>query len=676
MNKHYDLASKFESLFNSLSNSVQENKRKHEQEKFFEVLYRIEIILNEMESVNTGKAQLLKQTISKIEDYRTEITIMAEDLEKPFLISIVGMGKYGKSTLINALAEQNVAEMDILPKTWKIDIFEGKKNAKKTKIAIINSDNTIINVNYKKAKEILLKEENKRIKSEIDVYNKFEKNKDKYKTIHEKEEYKQELQTTMLYSSPIIEVHWPIQTNDLLNNFRIVDTPGLIQNLLGEIRLNINDYYYKADGVIWLIDATKISAKESLNILTELIKDLKELGGSPKNMICALNRIDIVREAGGKEAVTAIISEAKELFKDIFKEIIPISAKEALDGFKNQDILKLNNSGISKLRQQINSKFLNDSQNIQIESKKNGLKKIINEINGVLLEYQQKIISDEEKIKSFKRKISGETDQFLSVVSKRLGKLIAKHEDYINDNIDNKIDEIFTLSNKPKDEQITYIYDEIFNFPKLNKNLKSYTSDTKIRLENLTKHLQTDLNISRYKYITLEESMNYEINFTDYNYTAINKTNFVLLDNQSTSAVGAVAGATTGALIASVIPVIGTVVGGVIGGIVGALGGSSISSSVNTETKAKGKIELLKIFDDNASNIKSEYLKKFENEIENIKINLRKRQETSYKDVHGFAHNSTIMKLELPSKNTEKDFIVKTIFEKHKQTKARKSVGI
>ena len=48
---------------------------------------------------------------------------LADDLGRPFLLFVVGMGKFGKSTLINTLLGQRVAAMDALPKTWKIDVF-------------------------------------------------------------------------------------------------------------------------------------------------------------------------------------------------------------------------------------------------------------------------------------------------------------------------------------------------------------------------------------------------------------------------------------------------------------------------------------------------------------------------------------------------------------------------
>lgn len=51
-----------------------------------------------------------------------------QDLNEPLYIMIVGNGKHGKSTLINALIGKNVAEVARVPKTWKIDIFQFVQN--------------------------------------------------------------------------------------------------------------------------------------------------------------------------------------------------------------------------------------------------------------------------------------------------------------------------------------------------------------------------------------------------------------------------------------------------------------------------------------------------------------------------------------------------------------------
>jgi hypothetical protein len=59
----------------------------------------------------------------QVKEFEGKYTDLSKSLNDSFMLFIVGMGNYGKSTLINALLEQPAAETDVLPKTWKIDVF-------------------------------------------------------------------------------------------------------------------------------------------------------------------------------------------------------------------------------------------------------------------------------------------------------------------------------------------------------------------------------------------------------------------------------------------------------------------------------------------------------------------------------------------------------------------------
>ena len=48
-------------------------------------------------------------------------------IDEPLRIMIVGEGKSGKSSLLNALVGATVAEVDYEPKTWCIGVYESTK---------------------------------------------------------------------------------------------------------------------------------------------------------------------------------------------------------------------------------------------------------------------------------------------------------------------------------------------------------------------------------------------------------------------------------------------------------------------------------------------------------------------------------------------------------------------
>mgnify|MGYP001015502329 CR=1 FL=1 len=56
-------------------------------------------------------------------ELKSKVDSKLKDLkEQPVYVMIVGDGKRGKSTLLNALIGQNLAEVNFLPKTWRIDL--------------------------------------------------------------------------------------------------------------------------------------------------------------------------------------------------------------------------------------------------------------------------------------------------------------------------------------------------------------------------------------------------------------------------------------------------------------------------------------------------------------------------------------------------------------------------
>ena len=77
------------------------------------------------------KGEKTEELFSLLRHELLQLGILHNEISQPFSIFIMGLGKHGKSTLINALTGTIKAEIDFLPKTWKIDIFQYLSNIDK-----------------------------------------------------------------------------------------------------------------------------------------------------------------------------------------------------------------------------------------------------------------------------------------------------------------------------------------------------------------------------------------------------------------------------------------------------------------------------------------------------------------------------------------------------------------
>ena len=281
-------------------------------------------LLNIMNKLNK-ELQLVKNNINNKESKSNELVSYIEneikeniksikELENPFLLFIMGSGNYGKSTLINALLQEKVIETSDIPNTWKLDLFTKSDNEK---IKITYNDEREIIKSLSNGKKILKEEEHKfkiskKEISKIILNYKNKLSKEKLK------ELKIEQEKLHLYKSDIEQIKYYLKNKKILNDFTIVDTPGLNQTLLKNTLNRMKKYYQKSDGVIWLIDAQNIVSKKT-NKLIEEINEIDNL--HEKKIIGVVNKIDIIKNEKDlerlKEKVNKIYSYKRNLYKDI-----------------------------------------------------------------------------------------------------------------------------------------------------------------------------------------------------------------------------------------------------------------------------------------------------------------------------------------------------------------------
>ena len=211
-------------------------------------------------------------------------------------VIVVGSGNHGKSTLVNALVGQDVARTSFLPNTWCIHRYAEGSAVTAT-------------VKYRCGKESQCSHE-------------------EAKKIWDSEEKKAVADRS--YSSDVFEIDWESPEFHKLGKFNIVDTPGLNQQRQSvHDNVDLEDYYFKAGLVLWVIRADKINEKATI----EAIERVRRYN---KKVIVVITRWDKVVD---KETV---FLEAIQFYKQ--NVIVPVSA---LQEVKNPSTL---DSNISTLR--------------------------------------------------------------------------------------------------------------------------------------------------------------------------------------------------------------------------------------------------------------------------------------------------------------------------------------
>ena len=435
---------------------------------YIDIKNNIKILENNLEELNKqvfynlSNINLLKKSIQ----YELDILLKSiEELKNPFLLFVIGSGKYGKTTLINSLIKDNLLKVDDIPNTWKLDTLI---KAKKEKMDIIYKNNEVLNIDIEYGMNILKEEEMKYKKSKELIRNNFNIYKTSNKrSIGELKLHKQTLEDKYLYKSDIEEVKYYINKNGILENFIIVDTPGLNQNLKSNTKERMINYYNRADGVIWLLDAQNIVAKSSEELIEVLRKEYI-IDDKFDNIICVVNKIDVIN----KNSREKILLKINELYKNKFKDIVLVSSKEALKGYINESNELIESSNIKSLLNSIDVNFKLQSEKIQIKAKYNVTKVANNKINKLINNYKRELYKNinkyeeervilEEKLKNLKSDLEIKVDKYISTINlieNNIYDEINLLENHINNSINNVYCHMINLYKAYDKEDLYNIY--------------------------------------------------------------------------------------------------------------------------------------------------------------------------------------------------------------------------
>lgn len=440
---------------------------------------KIEVNLSDMSIQifnNISKIYLLKK---EIESELNVISRSIEELRRPFLLFIIGPGKYGKTSLINSLVKEKLLDIADIPNTWKIDVLI---KSDKEKLEISYKDGEEISLEVNNGLGLLREEEVKHKNSKAKIKNEFNKyKKSGNKSIEELKVYKRYLEDKYLYISDIEEVRYYINKSGILDDFIIVDTPGLNQTLKSDTIKRMANYYNRADGVIWLLDAQNIVSQSSEYLISELKKDYI-IDDEFNNIICVVNKKDLIK----KEDIKKVNKKVEELYKNKFKDIILISSKYSLNGYLNKDMSSIEYSNINSLLSSIQNNFTLYSQKLQLKSKYNVIKISSYKIEKSIKKYKRQIYMDINKFEQSKNSL----DNKLESTKIELDLKIKKSMNNLSLNQNNIINSILELE-KYINTVIKNLYLYLLDISIIDKDYYKNDIDSKILDINISKSSYT-----------------------------------------------------------------------------------------------------------------------------------------------------------------------------------------
>lgn len=420
--------------------------------------------------------------------------------------------------------------------------------SKYERIEIMYSDKRNISKSLSKGKKILREEEEKYKNSKKFISKKLkhyriQKNTD----IWDLKKYKLDLEAKHLYRSNIVQTKYFINNDGILKDFILVDTPGLNQTLLKENIDKSKLYYKRADGIIWLIDVQNIVSLGSNNAIKKIhsINEDNSLNiysepsemYSSKNMILVVNKIDILKNKD-KDDIERIKTQVKSMYKDIFKDIVFISAKNALLGTSLNDESLINESNIEELYNSIDKNFKLTAMKNQIISKYKNLsitgKNIIERID----EYKRRLYKDIFEYNTIELQLKEKTEEIKEYVNKFLNRM-EKYE-YLKSTTQSQINEdirrLEYICNKKLEKIYIYLYSRaMFTSGDIeDKNMNAMNNNFRVlfNLNYISKEkLPINIISTKIKYLIddILEELDYKINLIKNDIDEVKNYNFNLL---------------------------------------------------------------------------------------------------------------------------------------------------
>jgi len=227
--------------------------------------------------IEKTKYTLLDEKMSPSKELNEKLSSLHVRAKEPMKVAITGQFSSGKSTFLNALLSKNILPTGITPVTSKVNYIK-------------YGDELKIKINYKDGREEF---------QSVEHIAKFTDQRGEVEEI----EY--------------LTLYVPLT---LLKEVEFVDTPGLNSQAISDTTTT-QKVLKEVDGIIWLSLIDNAGKLSEAKVLEEYLNEYQN------KSLCVLNQ----KDKFSKEQVEQTTQYVKKSFAEFFSEVIPISAKQALE---------------------------------------------------------------------------------------------------------------------------------------------------------------------------------------------------------------------------------------------------------------------------------------------------------------------------------------------------------
>lgn len=464
------------------------------------VLQSIEREMDYLDGLTLSSDSKVTDFLLAVKETQNELKQLYGNMDELFMIFVMGMGSMGKSTLVNALIERDIAEINTKPCTWKIDLFKKTKEKEHMLFAYKRNKSKQLSIENGLALLEAIEVKTKKLHEEARIDFKAEKKKLRGNKEALKELQKDHNAKTSKKASDVESIQWHIKSESLLlNDFIVVDTPGLKQDIGADVMNSAEDFYFKSDGALWIVDADKLASKES----TQLLEDSGDNGQEPlykdkrTKVICVVNKIDKVRNRDGEEMVQRVIKKAEEHFGQDFVAVIPLSAKEAEKGIQENNTLIYEKSGMPELLKAININFLSSAKSLKLQSKLGAYNKLIADIYDTTISIKEALNGANDKRELLVNILIEELDEATNLLRSTYMNWSESYEHQVRNNITKYSEEI--VNNRLNVS--VQVKEKIFTMKEYNRKHKKFTKSISKQMIAIYKEQACESQFKKYKYI-------------------------------------------------------------------------------------------------------------------------------------------------------------------------------